>query len=374
MLEMDENHGKFFTEQQIADRLSISRTTITNVLRAYTEQGLKAAIQYKRNPNSDNARRKVDGRIEAKIIQVACGPAPEGHARWSLRLLESTLKGMRVELDIPELSDTTIRRTLKKNDLQPHRSRYWCVPPKDDADFVAHMEDILDVYERPYNPTVPVVCLDEKPVVFHGDKREPIQMKPGNCKKIDDQYIRNGTGSIFAVVEPLGGRHHISVREQRTMKDWAEEIKYITDVMYPDAEKIILVMDNLNTHKIASLYKRFSPDEARRIAKRIEIHYTPVHGSWLNIAEIELSVLSRQCLDRRIDCIEKMRTETSAWEEERNLLASKVSWHFRTQDAREKLLSLYPKYGPIEEEEKSSAKKPTTKSKLWAAPRGADPT
>ena len=124
-----------------------------------------------------------------------------------------------------------------------------------------------------------------------------------------------------------------------------------------------MIVDNLNTHKIASLYKRFSPDEARRIAKRIEIHYTPVHGSWLNIAEIELSVLSRQCLDRRIDCIEKMRTETLAWEEERNLLASKVSWHFRTQNAREKLLSLYPKYGPIEEEEKSSVKNPTTKSK-----------
>ena len=149
------------------------------------------------------------------------------------------------------------------------------------------MEDILDVYERPYDPTVPVVCLDEKPVAFHGDKREPIEMKPGSCKKIDDQYIRNGTGSIFAVVEPLGGRHHISVREQRTMKDWAEEIKHITDVMYPDAEKIILVMDNLNTHKIASLYKRFSPDEARRIARRIEIHYTPVHGSWLNIVTVQ---------------------------------------------------------------------------------------
>ncbi len=153
---------------------------------------------------------------------------------------------------------------------------------------------------------------------------------------------RHGIHSSFAFVEPLGGVHHVSVREHRTAVDWAEEIKYLVDVMYPDAKKIILVMDNLNTHKPASLYKRFAPAEARRILNRLEIHYTPKHGSWLDIAEIELNVMTRQCLSRRIGSIEKLRTELSAWESERNNLASKVNWQFKTQDARTKLISLYP--------------------------------
>lgn len=166
------------------------------------------------------------------------------------------------------------------------------------------MEDVLDVYELPYNPTVPVVCMDEKPYQLLGEVRESWAMRPGDDKKVDSEYTRNGTCSIFAFIEPLGGTHHISVREHRTAKDWAEEIKYLCDVMYPGAEKIILVMDNLNTHKCASLYKAFSPEEARRIMKRLEIHYTPKHGSWLDIAEIELNMMTRQCLSRRTDSIE----------------------------------------------------------------------
>lgn len=204
------------------------------------------------------------------------------------------------------------------------------------------MEDVLDVYELPYDPLRPVVCMDEKPYQLLGEARESWAMRPGDNRKVDSEYVRHGTCSIFAFVEPLGGKHHVSVREHRTAVDWAEEIKYLVDVLYPDVDKIILVMDNLNTHKPASLYKRFKPEEARRITKKLEIHYTPKHGSWLDIAEIELNVITRQCLNRRIDNIEFLRKELAAWEMERNETKANVNWQFRTKDARVKLISLYP--------------------------------
>ena len=204
------------------------------------------------------------------------------------------------------------------------------------------MEDVLDVYEMPYNPAIPVVCMDEKPYQLLGEVRDSWAMRPGDDKKADSEYMRNGTCSIFAFIEPLGGMHHVSVREHRTAKDWAKEIKYLADVMYPDAEKIILVMDNLNTHAVSSLYKTFPPEEARRITKRLEIHYTPKHGSWLNIAEIELNVMTRQCLSRRISSIENLQSELSVWENERNNKQAGVNWQFKTIDARIKLTSLYP--------------------------------
>lgn len=222
---------------------------------------------------------------------------------------------------------------------------YWCIPSKDDPDFIAHMEDVLDVYERPYNPLQPVICLDEKPYQLLGEAREPLPMRPGNDQKIDSEYVRNGTCSIFAVVEPLAGRHYVSVREHRTAIDFAEELCYVADVMYPDAEKIILVMDNLNTHKPSSLYKAFPADKARRIIKRFELHYTPKHGSWLDMAEIELNVMTRQCLSRRIDTIETLRSELAAWAKDRNERKAVINWQFKTPDARIKLQSLYPKIG-----------------------------
>lgn len=204
------------------------------------------------------------------------------------------------------------------------------------------MEDVLDVYELPYDPMYPVVCMDEKPYQLLDDVRQPLPVRPGDNQKTDSEYKRNGTCSIFAFVEPLGGRHHVSVHEHRTAIDRAMEIKYLSDEMFPDAKKIILVMDNLNTHKAASLYKAFPPSEARRIIKRLEIHYTPKHGSWLDMAEIELNVMTRQCLSRRISTLDKLKCELSAWEMERNRDTAKIQWHFQTGDAREKLISLYP--------------------------------
>ena len=210
------------------------------------------------------------------------------------------------------------------------------------------MEDILDVYEMPYDPSVPVVCMDEKPHQLLGEARGALPMRPGDLQKIDSEYKRNGTASIFVFIEPLGGIRHVSVREHRTAKDWAEEIRYLTDVTYPDKEKIILVMDNLNTHAIASLYKTFPAAEARRIARKLEIHYTPKHGSWLNIAEIEINVMTRQCLSRRIADIEKLRPELQAWENDRNNAEARINWQFTTDNARIKLTSLYPKIDIIE--------------------------
>ena len=204
------------------------------------------------------------------------------------------------------------------------------------------MEDVLDVYELPYDPMYPVGCMDEKPYQLLDDVRQPLPVRPGDNQKTDSEYKRNGTCSIFAFVEPLGGRHHVSVHEHRTAIDWAMGIKYLSDEMFPDAKKIILVMDNLNTHKAASLYKAFPPSEARRIIKRLEIHYTPKHGSWLDMAEIELNVMTRQCLSRRISTLDKLKCELSAWEMERNRDTAKIQWHFQTGDAREKLISLYP--------------------------------
>lgn len=167
-------------------------------------------------------------------------------------------------------------------------------------------------------------------------------MRPGSNKKIDSEYVRNRTCSIFVFLEALAGKHHVSVHNHRTAIDWAEEIKYLVDVMYPDKDKIILIMDNLNTHKASSLYKAYPAEEARRIIKKLEIHYTPKHGSWLNIAEIELNVMTRQCLSQRIESIELLRKELSAWENKRNNSCAKVNWQFTTKEARSKLVSLYP--------------------------------
>ena len=212
------------------------------------------------------------------------------------------------------------------------------------------MEDVLDIYEMPYNPDVPVVCMDEKPYQLLGEVREPLPMRPGDTGKTDSEYLRNGTCSIFVFVEPLGGVRHVSVREHRAATDWAEEIKYLADISYPDKQKIILVMDNLNTHAIASLYKAFPAHEARRIARRLEIHYTPKHGSWLDMAEIEINVMTRQCLSRKIAGINELRQELVAWETDRNHTGANICWHFTADNAREKLVSLYPKFeAPVSE-------------------------
>lgn len=220
--------------------------------------------------------------------------------------------------------------------------KYWVIPPKQNADFVAHMEDILEVYHRPYDPDYPVVCMDEQPTQLIKETRQKIVCQPGKVERIDYEYERNGTAVNFMFTEPLGCWRKVNVRQSKTAIDWAEEIKELLDVDYPDAKKVILVCDNLNTHKLASFYEAFEPKEARRLINRLEIHYTPKHGSWLNIAEIELSVLTRQCLDRRIADLTTLKEEAKAWHQKRNAGQKTVDWQFKTKDARIKLKRLYP--------------------------------
>jgi hypothetical protein len=204
------------------------------------------------------------------------------------------------------------------------------------------MEDVLEVYHRPYDPKRPQVCMDEANKTLHADAREPLPMAAGRPARQDYEYVRHGSANLFLWFEPLAGKRHVKVTERRTKQDWATLMRELVDVYYPEAEKVVLVLDNLNTHTLGSLYETFAPEEARRIAERLEIHYTPKHGSWLNMAEIELSILARECLDRRIPDADALRRETTAWEADRNARAAKMKWRFTTADARIRLHHLYP--------------------------------
>jgi hypothetical protein len=216
------------------------------------------------------------------------------------------------------------------------------IPPKADAEFVAAMEDVLEVYHRPYDEARPLVCLDEASKQLVGEVVEPIPAEPGQPERYDYEYVRDGTANLFMVTMPLLGWRAVHVTERRTAVDFAEVVRWPVEEVHEEAEKVVLVMDNLNTHKLASLYEAFPPERARRIAEKLEIHHTPKHGSWLNMAEIELSVLARQCLGRRIETREELEREVGAWEEERNERQVGVEWRFTTADARIKLRHLYP--------------------------------
>jgi transposase len=230
----------------------------------------------------------------------------------------------------------------QKNDLKPWLKAQWVLPPKANAAFVAAMEDVLEVYTRPYDPQRPVVCFDEASKQLVADVTPPLPLQPGQPGRVDYEYERCGTANLFMVFEPLAGRRRVTVTERRTALDFAQMIRVLVDELYATTEKVVLVLDNLNTHTPAALYEAFEPAEARRLLERLEIHYTPKHASWLNMAETELSVLARQCLDRRIPEREILVAEVAAWEEKRNAAAVKVDWQFTTADARIKLKRLYP--------------------------------
>jgi hypothetical protein len=235
----------------------------------------------------------------------------------------------------------------KKNEIKPWLHRQWVIPPEQNADFVCAMEDVLEVYHRPFDAQRPVVCVDEASKQLIQETRVPIPAAPGRPETTDYEYERNGTANLFMMFEPLAGKRHVKVTERRTALDYAHVIRELVDVHYATAEKIVLVQDNLNTHKPASLYEAFAPEEARRILDKLEIHYTPKHGSWLDMAEIELGILSRQCLDRRLGDRDILTSEVAAWETDRNRLQCKVHWQFTTADARTKLWRLYPVIEPV---------------------------
>ena len=231
---------------------------------------------------------------------------------------------------------------IKKNELKPWLQKQWVIPPQANAEFVCAMEDVLEVYTRPYDLARPVVCLDELSKQLVAETQTPLPVEPGQPARFDYEYERCGTANVFIINEPLVGQRTVTVTEQRTAVDFAQVVRDLLEVRYPDAEKVVLVMDNLNTHKPASLYQAFEPAVARSLLDRLEIHHTPKHGSWLNMAEIELSILSRQCLDRRIPDLEMLTREVAAWEHARNANTQAINWRFTTPDARIKLKRLYP--------------------------------
>ncbi len=226
--------------------------------------------------------------------------------------------------------------------MKPWKVIGWVIPPHQNSQFVACMEQVLDVYKRPYNKDYPVVCMDESPKQLIKETKIPIPMKSGQEARQDFEYERCGVSNIFMTSEPLKGKRYVKVTERKTKADWAVLIKEIAGKYYKDAKKITLVMDNLSTHKPSALYETFTPQEAKRIWDRFEFIYTPKHGSWLNMAEIELNVLMGQCLNRRIDNLKTMKQEVQAWERHRNNKDAKINWQFTTKDARVKLKRLYP--------------------------------
>lgn len=230
----------------------------------------------------------------------------------------------------------------KKNELKPWQTRRFCIPPDANAGFVAAMENVLDVYQRPHDPARPVVCLDETSKQLLAHTRVPIPARVGRVACEDDEYIRGGVANVFIAVEPITGKCVAKVTERRAIEDFAHFVKGLCDETYRDAERVVLVMDNLSTHSTAALYATFEPVEAHRLANKLEIHFTPKHGSWLNMAEIELSILARQCLDRRIANMDEMTAEVAAWMAAYNTDATPIRWRFTTADARIKLARLYP--------------------------------
>jgi hypothetical protein len=221
-------------------------------------------------------------------------------------------------------------------------SKQWCIPPKANAEFVWKMEDVLEVYKRPYDAKRPVVCLDETSKQLIGEVRTPVPASPGQVAHYDCEYVRNGVANLFMIFEPLAGQRDVEVTDRRTKKDYAQCLRKLSDQMYPQAEVVVLVQDNLNTHSPASLYEAFEPAEAKRLTERFEFHYTPKHGSWLDMAEIELGILGRQCLSQRIDNIQDLRRQVDAWQRSRDDAEVKVNWQFTTAEARIKLRRLYP--------------------------------
>jgi hypothetical protein len=230
----------------------------------------------------------------------------------------------------------------QKNELKPWLRKQWVIPPQANAEFVCAMEDVLEVYTRPYDPARPVVCLDEISKQLVAETRTPLPAEPGQPERVDYEYERCGTANLFLTCEPLAGHRQVTVTERRTAVDFAQEVHDLLEVHYPHAERVILVVDNLNTHKPAALYQAFEPAVARRLIERLEIHHTPKQGSGLNRAEIELSVLSRQCLDRRLPDADTLTREVAAWEQARNANPHPVDWRFTTPEARIKLKRLYP--------------------------------
>ena len=318
----------------IAEALSAGTSTVFRTKRTFVEDGLEAVLH---KDNRLGGARLLSGAQEALLVSIACSEPPEGRCRWTLQLLADRFVTL-TEFD--DVSIETIRRRLKEKELKPWQKKMWCIP-KFDAEYIAQMEEVLELYAEPENPMRPVVNFDEAMKQLVADTREPIPTKPGQTAKQDYEYSRIGTANIFLFFDRYRGWRKAKVTERKTAVDFAECMRDLVDVHYPDAQKIRLVLDNLCTHKPASLYKAFPPEEARRILNKIEFHYTPKHASWLNMVEIEIGNMNQQCLDRRIPGWDILRKELAAWEETRNKDKATIRWMFDLSKARTKLTRAY---------------------------------
>lgn len=323
-------------DQTIAKSLGVGGSTVYRTKRRFVEGNLDSALNEEPRPG---AARKLSGQEEALLVATACASPPEGRARWTMELLAGEMVQM-TEHD--SLSRETVRRRLAENELKPWRQKMWCVPEVD-GEYVARMEDVLDLYAEAPDPQRPVVCFDESPTQLISEVRQPIPATPGQVERVDYEYRRNGTANLFVVIDVHRPWRRVKVTERRTAEDFAACMRELADIDFPEAETIRVVMDNLSTHTPGSLYEAFPAPEAHRLVRRLEFHFTPKHASWLNMAEIEIGVLKGQCLDRRIDNRERLERELAAWQQQRNTAGACIRWMFTTDKARAKMGRAYPK-------------------------------
>jgi len=340
------------TDRELSEIFGISKTTVNAIRQTYSIYGMETALNRKTRITAPHIS-KITGDFEAQVIATALSPAPAGRSNWTLRLLAEHCMEKNY---IVSISHTAIGEMLNTNEVKPHLSKYWCIPKENDAHFVYHMEDVLGIYQRPYNSRIPVICMDEKPIqlldeIIERVNAKPLRtdpdtglLKPGELEKIDYQYERCGVASIFVFCEPLKGWRYMKALNRRTKSDFAMMVKEICDTFYPDIDRIVLIADNLNTHNKSSFYEAYPPEIAYQLSQKFDFHYTPKHGSWLNIAECELSSLALQALgNRRINSVALLNEILHDWQTDRNLRQKGVNWQFTNDKARIKLHRLYPK-------------------------------
>jgi len=323
-------------DEEIAVSIGVGGSTVYRTKRRFVEGNLEQALSEEPRPG---AERKLTGKEEALLVATACSSPPAGRARWTLELLA----GEMVKLTAHEsVSRETVRRRLAENHLKPWRKDMWCIPEVN-GEYVARMEDVLDLYAEAPDPKRPVVCFDESPIQLIGEVRQPIAAKPGQIERYDCEYRRNGTANLFVFVDVNRPWRKVKVTERRAAQDFAICMRDLTDIHYRGAERIRVVLDNLSTHSAGALYQAFPADEARRVLRCLEFHYVPKHASWLNMVEIEIGVLASQCLDRRIDSYGRLVAEVAAWETRRNAERARIKWMFTTEKARAIMGRAYPK-------------------------------
>ena len=323
------------SDEAIAASVGVGGSTVYRTKRRFVLGNLEAALSEELRPGAD---RKLSGKEEALLVATACSNPPEGRARWTLELLADELVRL---TEHGSLSRETVRRRLAENHLKPWRKDMWCIPQVD-GEYVARMEDVLDLYAEPPDPKRPVVCFDESPVQLIGETRQPIPAMPGQLERYDCEYKRNGTANLFILLDVHRSWRRVKVTDSRAAVDFAACMRELCDVHFPKAERIRVVLDNLSTHSAGALYQAFPAAEARRMLRRLEFHYTPKHASWLNMVEIEIGVLRSQCLDRRIATKARLIAEVAAWERHRNASGARIQWMFTTYKARAKMGRAYP--------------------------------